>query len=365
MPKSRRILLAALNWGLGHASRSIPLIQILQQAGHQLLIASDGQALDLLKKNFPDLDFLELPPFQIEYDSALGANAAIFFKGPSLMKYIRKENRFLTQWLEQEQFKPDLIISDNRYGIYHPEIPSVLITHQLKIKHSLLANAADLLLKKLLKHFDECWLPDLEDHLLSGDLSRNSSIKIPLKFIGPLSQFQIESDLSNPDSTAQATLAILSGPEPNRSRLEKKLIDQALRDQIPLRLVRGTQLAAAEGIMDHDEIKVFDFLERDALRNEIEKAKLIICRSGYSSIMDLFYLKKPAILIPTSQHSEQEYLAKYHQEQGYFTSISEKDLDLKLILDKGLNAKKPLAQFSFDLKEQAEKIESLIEQLKG
>jgi len=323
MIQKRRILVAALNWGLGHASRCIPLVRILLDLDQEVVIASDGNALQLLRSNFPDLEYLELPELNVRYSSKSGAVLGIIAQLPKLSSYIRKEHNALQEFLNDHAI--DLIISDNRYGIYSENIPSVIITHQLKVKLPLAGTLATEMIKARVKYFDECWVPDNDQHSLSAELS-SRTLPITKLSIGSLSQFQhIEKKFSM--QKKDELLAILSGPEPSRTIFEEKIIEQAEKHKIQTLIVRGTK---SERLSSNNEYVSFKGqLASEELFELIQQYQKIICRSGFSSIMDLSCMEKKALLVPTPGQSEQTYLATYHRDRQNFYSVKEKDLNLK------------------------------------
>lgn len=325
--KDQRILIAPLNWGLGHATRSAKLIQILKEK-NTVFIASDGNAMDWLKLEFPDLDCFELPELKMKYSKVFGAAGGILFRLPHFVRSIRKD--YLATEKIVKEHKIDLIISDNRYGVYNEECRSVLLTHQLQILHPLFALISTPF-QILLNKFSEIWVPDDEDHSLSGALSKpEEALAIPLHFIGSLSRFQGTSSSGKKDIKF---LLIASGPEPFR----KQLIDYF---EFNFRLVKEDchivygkdpvkENSTAPNVTRHGLV---DSQKLEAL---IRRAELVICRSGYSSIMDLVEMKQRAVLIPTPGQSEQKYLAELHADNPQF-ECAIKSQDLPLILKKWL-----------------------------
>lgn len=322
MAEGKRILIAALNWGLGHASRCVPLIKALQDLGYEVIIASDGQALNLLKANFPSLPIFELPELKVNYSSKRGAVVSVLSQFPKLNRYIRKEKKLLNEYLKNNHV--DLIISDNRYGIYHEDIPSVVITHQLKVKLPMASSISAELIKARLKYFNECWVPDDDQHSLSAELS-SSSLPIPKVSIGSLSQFNGLA-IEKSDQAKNEILVILSGPEPARTIFEKKLIIQAEEKKMRLLIVKGMQGNSTTSV---EYVQFKDQITAQELGSLILSHERIICRSGFSSIMDLCCLEKQALLVPTPGQAEQVYLATYHKDRGNFYSVREKDLDIE------------------------------------
>ena len=314
--RAKKILFCVLNWGLGHASRSIPLIKELQD-NNEVILASDGEAGLLLKQELPGLAYHELPSYGIHYKySSMHLNMLLQF--PKIASTYRQEHKKLKEMVKEEKF--DLIISDNRYGCYHHAVKSIFLGHQLKILGSPIATRIN---KHQISKFDECWIPDDEDRKLSGDLTDTTGLD-NYTFIGPLSRMKKMDTKSNYDIAI-----ILSGPEPKRSELEERLISQVQEMEVNTCLVRGTKkgkpLSKAN---DHTNMEIKDFIDSKELNKIMSASKMIICRSGYSSLMDLEILKKPVLIIPTSGQKEQEYLAEHYAKKENVLTQDEEALDL-------------------------------------
>lgn len=336
MAVQKKIIVAPLNWGLGHASRCIPIIRALIRSDFQPILASDGKCLAFLIKEFPDLEYLELPSYQISYGRNLKWN--LIRKIPIIRRAIREENKLINDYVMSH---PEVkgIISDNRFGVYSSLVPSVYITHQLKVLAGALTPFTTFIHQQIIKKFDECWIPDEIGSKYSGKLSSSSSI-LKQKFIGTLSRFKREPLVKTID-----LLIVLSGPEPNRSQLEEKMRRKFEFTELNVTMVCGI-IEPEQTTTAHKGFTEMNF----ALTNQMEKllnsAKYVICRSGYSSIMDLVTLEKPALLIPTKNQSEQEYLAGYHKDRGIFDVVKEKDL-----LEYKLMVKFPRSQKNVQLQE--------------
>lgn len=300
----KRILVAPLNWGLGHATRCIPLIKALISYGFEPIIGSDGEALALLKKEFPSLLFIELPSYKISY-----SKRKAFFKlkllknSPRILKAIKAEKK-TTKYIVKT-YGIAGIISDNRLGVYSKKIPSVIVTHQLNVLSGLTTWFSTLLHDEFIKHFDACWVPDFRDEdNLSGLLSHDHICEIPIKYIGPLSRFsRIELD------TANNLLVILSGPEPPRTLLGEKLIDELKSYKGKIVFVNGV-VEDSQTIQIVGTMTLYNFMTTEELERTINESELVISRSGYTTVMDLAKLGKKAFFIPTPGQYEQEYLAK-------------------------------------------------------
>ncbi|MGX1024458.1 glycosyltransferase [Psychroflexus sp. MBR-150] len=298
------VLVAPLNWGLGHATRCIPIIKALQVDGYKPVLASDGAALSLLKEEFPDLEWYELPSLKIKY-----AKRGFWFKFKiiiqllKLIKCIRKERHFIKNLSQQIEIEG--IIADNRLGLYHSKIPSVVISHQLRV----FSGSSTWLTSKLhqfyIKKYDECWVPDkAERPYLSGKLGHLKHSKLNLKYIGVLSRFELRKEPIKYD-----ILILLSGPEPQRSLLEKRLLEELKHYKGKVVLVRGL-VDGKDNILEDSKIKIYDYLTAKPLETIILQSKVVIARSGYTTLMDLAKLNKKALFIPTPGQFEQQYLAK-------------------------------------------------------
>lgn len=328
-----RILVAPLDWGLGHATRCIPIIRELVALNCDVWLAGEGAQEQLLRTEFPGLPFLQLPGYRIRYaKTRRGLLWKMILQGPKMKRAIQFEHRWLKKMVEQYHF--DAVISDNRYGLYHNNVPCIFITHQLMIKSSAGKWTEKILQKRnyrYINRFSECWIPDIDgDNGLAGELS-HPKLKptIPLKYIGLLSRFQ-KKDL--PVKKAHL-LFILSGPEPQRSILEEKVIAGIGHYQNTATIVRG--LPGSPSLIPSTNMIVFyNHLPADLLNNEMLEAEYIIGRSGYSTVMDIMKLQKKSILIPTPGQTEQEYLGKYLMEKG-ITVCLEQD---SFTLDKALNS---------------------------
>ena len=321
MQNSKHILFTVLNWGLGHASRSIPLIQTLIDQSANVIIGSDGRALDLLREEFPALECIELPAYNVHYQTK-NMFWNIGTQLPKIVRAIRAEHQLIKKIVHQKQI--NAIISDNRFGCYHADIPSMFITHQIRIKinvpvlETLVQKVNELFIKK----FDQCWIPDYESTPnLSGKLSHHHQLK-NVKYLGALSRMQLFETTIKYD-----LIVVLSGPEPQRSILEKQILKQLKFTHLKTLIVQGTTASFEEKQLTPN-IKQISFLTTKALNKAILESNIVVCRSGYSSIMDLVALKKKAILIPTPGQTEQIYLTEHLAQLAYFVTQQQNELDI-------------------------------------
>jgi len=304
IPKeARKIIVAPLNWGLGHAARCIPIIKELLNDSREVILASDGEALKLLRLEFPSLEWHEIPAYKVQYNHT-SLFRIILDNGFRVLNAIRKEHKACVKLVKET--KADLVISDSRFGFRSNQTSSYIISHQLnpqsdsKLLQSILERGN----RSFLNQFDACWVPDDSDHKLSGILSQSTKIK-KVKFIGPLSRLQQISDLEKIYDLG----IFLSGPEPARTKLENRLISEFCDSDKKICLIRGTEAALQNKVPG--QWTVVNLASSKEVNQYLLQSKKIISRSGYTSIMDYYKLGISAYLIPTPGQTEQEYLAEY------------------------------------------------------
>lgn len=323
-----KILFAVLNWGLGHATRSIPIIRRLKEDNNDIVIASSGDSLALLKENFVENIFVELPDYNIRYGSVnMVVNGILQYRMVS--KAIRSEFVFTAEIIKK--YNIELIISDNRYGVFSNNIRSILITHQINLMmprgYGFIKPFTQKKNKKYFSNFNEIWVPDFEgDENLSGALSHGISLSVPISFIGPQSRFV----KSKPLKKIYNLTFILSGPEPERTHFEHLIRKELVNFQGRAALVLG-KIGAIKNFETHYD--VYNHLNSKEMQELILQSEYIVCRSGYSSIMDLSVLNAKAVLIPTPGQPEQEYLGKYMNQKKGFVTWSQNDFSLSKILE--------------------------------
>lgn len=314
----RKILVAPLNWGLGHATRCIPIIKNLLSENFQPVLAGDGTSLQLLIKEFPFLPYYELPSYKIAYaKKANNLKYKLLLKLPGILLAMSEERKILKKIIQKENLKG--IISDNRFGLRSDKIPSIYLTHQLNVLSGNTSHFTTKIHQEIISRFHECWIPDVAgEQSLSGELSRAENLNVPLRFIGPLSRF------SNKKKTSDLDLFIvLSGPEPQRSLLENKLRKELKNYEGSVLMVRG--LIEDKQKTDQDgRLKLINFMLSGELERTLRRSKLVISRSGYSSIMDLEAIGAKTFFVPTPGQHEQEYLAVHMKNLGY-SDFSQQD----------------------------------------
>ncbi|MCF8464465.1 MAG: glycosyltransferase [Flavobacteriales bacterium] len=320
----KRILIAPLDWGLGHATRCIPIIRHLLETRNEPIIAASGRPLLLLKAEFPDVESVELEGYNISYPEGSGMVWKMFQSTPHILKRIREEHSELDEIIGS--LKLDAVISDNRFGLYTDKIPCVYMTHQVMIK----APFFELMLYRFhadyMRKFTQVWVPDYERNGLSGDLAHKFPLPRNGQYIGSLSRFSPSEDVLKTDM-----LVIISGPEPQRTRFEKLVLSQ-------LKSFAGNAIAVL-GTPDKDfdrvegNVRMISHLNAQQLEKEISSAKLIVSRSGYSTIMDLSTLGKQAVFVPTPGQTEQEYLAQKYHRDGTHMMMKQRDFQLQKAWD--------------------------------
>ena len=326
--KQKRILIAPLDWGMGHTTRCIPLIHFLINSGHIPVFAGNEWQRTYIKETFVKINTVFLEGYNITYPNK--ANPGKFFilpRIPSILNSISNEKKWIDE--NSDNLNIDGILSDNRYGLHHSKIPSVILTHQLQIQTDC-GKRTDMLLQelhyKLLNKFNSVWVVDTESEKnLGGNLSH--TIKMPLNYhyIGLLSRFADKS--TEEEIKGKPILILLSGPEPQRTKLSAKIWQQLQNYNGEVVYVEGADNIKHPIYVPHN-IKYFKWLTHEQLYPLIKAASIVICRSGYSTIMDLVALNKKAILIPTPGQTEQEYLAKSLQEKEIFYSMKQIDFNL-------------------------------------
>ncbi len=353
MTKQKKILVAPLNWGLGHATRCVPIIRELQRQKAEVILGGDGMALAYLKTEFPELENISIPDLKIRYPKSGGFLLYFAMRIPRLYTHVRKENTVLKKLVRQH--KIDGIFSDNRYGLYHAQKPSVLITHQLYIETPSFKNTLHSMVRKLIAKFSVCWVPDTGGPgNLSGRLSHSERLIPKVEFIGILSRF---SGQKRDKNIQRRVLAVLSGPEPYRTQLENILIEKLGELNHNALIVRGVVTEKNNKVKINSQLETVDYLLGNELMIEMGKSEFIISRSGYSSIMDLVSMHQKSVLIPTPGQTEQEYLAQHLKNNPLFVFSKQTELDLEKLF--GELEKKPEVHLS-DLPNQKELIRTFL-----
>lgn len=341
---SKTILIAPLNWGLGHATRCIPIIKALQENNYIPIIASDGIALEILRKEFPYIQFLELPSYHIEYaKNAKNFRWKLLRNSPKMMEAIWKEKKLVKEWIKK--YGIEGIISDNRLGVFSKKIPSVFITHQLKVMTGNTTWITSKLHQHIIKKYTACWVPDFEKKpSLTGELGHLPKNNLNPTYIGPLSRLHKKDTEKKYD-----LMVILSGPEPQRAILEEKLKIEILQYRGKVVFIKGV----VEKIQKKEQIEnvtYYNFMNTRQLEQIFNESDLVLCRSGYTTIMDLTKLGKKAFFIPTPGQYEQQYLAKKLKNEGLVPYAEQNDFKIEHLLETERYKGLPQIETSLDWK---------------
>lgn len=310
-----KILICPLNWGLGHATRCVPVIRQFLKENYEPVIVSDGFPLAFLRLEFPTLRFIEYPSYSIYYAAGKSQVGAMIYNFPTILKGIIDEHFWLKRLLQTEHF--DQVISDNRFGMWNNRVHSIYITHQLMVKMpwylKFLEPVVHLIHKGFINRYSECRIPDTEENRgLSGDLAHKYPLPKNASFIGPLSRFQ-GFDTIQPNSEFDV-VAVISGVEPQRTIFEESLMYRFRNTTYKTLIVAGQPCSEIKRTHTGNITRV-SHLQDTELASVLLGSKKIIARSGYSTIMDLDALNclDKAEFIPTPGQTEQEYLYSIHK----------------------------------------------------
>ena len=347
--KKNSIFLAPLDWGLGHATRCIPLIRELKQQNITVFVGASGKIAHLIQSEFPGIKIIPFFGYGIKYSkNSRFFMFSILLQLPKILFAAWKENRQLKKIVLDYQI--DGIISDNRLGCFHKKLPSVFITHQLQILtgNKLLDKLAMKANYFFINRFTECWVPDASGVInMAGLLSHPKKLpKVPVKYIGNLSRF----NLQNAPITIPLTI-LISGPEPQRTIFEQLMVKQSEELDMPVLIIRGLPNSNNKLTTSNKNLQYRNHLLASELSLVLQQSEMIIARSGYSTVMDLLALQKKAILIPTPGQTEQEYLGKKLSEEQLFFTVSQHEFNLKENLEAVSSFQFRNENFSSSLKE--------------
>lgn len=330
----KRVLFAPLNWGLGHAVRSIPVLKELSASGFEIILAGNGFSLEYLRREFPGWEYVVLPSFEMRYSGSNSQLFSVLKALPEIISASWKEHRRLRHLVKEKNI--DIVISDNRFGFFNKNCTSVYITHQLTIPlpagFRFLTPVARKLHRMVMGNFTCCWIPDEPgDFNLSGKLSHNQILPENARFIGVLSRFrkadiQVEKKID--------FLFILSGVEPQRTMLEDKIMALFQENNSHKAvLVRGVSCKKNQRRKERvGELTIINQASEKELKTLLDTSEVVVCRSGYTSIMELASLAKRAVLIPTPGQPEQEYLAEYLSVYPLFACVKQAEFTFSNLL---------------------------------
>jgi len=318
--QEKRILIAVLNWGLGHLMRSIPLIKQLQSQGNQVILAVSEEQKKFFQAELTAVEYLHLAAYPFHFRGKGNFGTDLMLQFFTLHRALKKERKALKNWVEEKVI--DCVISDQRLGFYNKKVRSILVSHQLKLALPWYQKLFQVYYSYYLKKFDTIWVPDFPDleKRLSGKLSE-SKMKNCL-FIGPLSRFQKQTAVKK-----YAFGALISGPPPYSHQLLQLVVEKFRKTGKPCFVL--SSIADSKRM---DGVELISYTSTADANELLQSACFLVSRSGYSSIMDFTFLEEKAILIPTPGQYEQVYLAEHLSER--FIGLSEQefiDFDLNTL----------------------------------
>lgn len=327
------ILVAPLDWGLGHAVRCIPIINHLLENENEVILAVTSSTGPILQKAFPNCKLIQVPPYRVKYP----------FDNMIINMFLQAPRIFINTWREYfwlqriiEHYKIDTVISDNRFGLFTKKCPSIFISHQIQIPtpNPITSWFSSLVHQWYIKKFDVCWIPDWPDQkALAPALSTPKSVSFKYRHIGWLSNAIL---LPNLERKWDA-LFVLSGPEPLRTTLEVAIRKQLSSMKGQFLMIRGTTTKPKKSWNSSPHVHTIDLASRSEINEAINRTDILVSRSGYTTLMDLSIWQKPALLIPTPGQYEQVYLGAYLHEQRFAFCVKQDQLNLNIHLEEAKN----------------------------
>lgn len=327
MPK--RVIVAPLDWGLGHATRDVPVIHHLREADFEVILVADGRPYDFLSRRFPDLEIIRCPGYDIAYPKSDQFMVHMAKSGPRIAKALQEERKAADRIAQETD--ADIIISDNRLNFRSARTKNIFITHQLRVKAGPLTFAASALHRKFYSRFDEVWIPDhAGKNNIAGDLSFLKHPKKNYRYIGPLTRFSLVKTKMN--GVGKKLLFMLSGPEPQRTIFEELVIAELKKNPVPALILRG------QPGQPHDSepipgVRMVNHLDDEKLAQAISDAYAVVSRGGYSTLCDLTAANKKLICVPTPGQTEQEYCAEHLAGKNMMVAMSQKKFSLEIAIE--------------------------------
>jgi len=312
----------------------IPLANKLRERGNNILIGAGRELQALFRNELPGLTYIDFRGFRPGYSRILPQYIPLLLQLPILLYHILAEHISLKRIIRNHEI--DIVISDNRFGLWNRKIKSVYVTHQLLIPFPRMFRSLEwtgiMFHRFFIRKYSLCLIPDLPGELnVTGRLSHGMKLSGNIRFIGILSRFNTSSDSHDNKNRAPCNTVILSGPEPQRAIYRQKVIDILKQQDLPTVILEGNPCHNSAVIRTGNIIS-YNHLSAEEMQNIISASRIIIARSGYSTVMELISLRRTALLVPTPGQTEQEYLAAYLSSKGWFTAVSQKELNQELIL---------------------------------
>jgi predicted glycosyltransferase len=340
MQDHRTVFICPLDWGLGHASRMIPVVTKFIRSGFHVILGGSGKSGDLLKITFPHLSFVLFPASTIRYSKGKLLWVVLMWQLPRMVISVFKEHKLIKHFVKT--YSLDIVVSDNRYGLFCQEAYTIFVTHQISPMLPTIFRWLEyplyLIIKNIIQRYNECWIPDFEDknNNISGKLSHLHKKPRNARYIGILSRFSLNKLIpETPTVDKYNIVVILSGPEPQISKFEKIVHEQISTCPLKTIIINGLREIPLPGSnYQNNQITTVSHLDIQQFGYVLSHADAIICRSGYSGIMDLIALGRSALLIPTPGQPEQKYLAKYLGQKGWFYYSNQDEFDVDTMLEK-------------------------------
>jgi predicted glycosyltransferase len=335
--KSYNILICPLEWGLGHAARMVPLARVLREMNHNIIIGSGEEHISFFRNEMPGTTCIDFRGFKPVYSGIFPQYLTLLLKTPIILYHIVREHIHLKKIIRQ--YSIDIVISDNRFGLWNRNITSVYVTHMPLIPFPkpfrFLEFIGIILHRSFIKKYTFCYIPDLPGEVnVSGRLSHGMKLPLNVRYIGILSRFENNLSASPESRKSEHNTVVLSGPEPQRNILKQKLV-LLLKDKKPDTFILGGKPALKREINISGNITYYNHLPVSEMAEMMRSSIAVITRSGYTTIMELISLSCSALLIPTPGQTEQEYLAEYLAEKGWFLTVPQRKLNGELTFPKG------------------------------
>ncbi len=303
---------------MGHATRCVPIIKALLIKNNTIILGCTSLTEKILNDEFSQLEKIYLPEYNVAYSNILPLWFKLLLQFPHINSVIKAENKLVQKLVNSR--KIDVVISDNRFGMYNSKVQSIIISHQLNLKTPFLNGLLREMNAKLMSKFGEVWVPDFEDKSkkLAGELSENK-FGFNCKYIGLISRLEkVNSEIK------YDYLFLLSGPEPSQTYLLNAIISKIKSISNKKFVIVSSSNSKTE---TNSNITLAILPNAKQLAELISQAKTIVCRSGYSTLMDMYLLEKEKlILIPTKGQTEQEYLAEFWKEK--FSAVILKETEI-------------------------------------
>lgn len=305
------MLVSPLDWGLGHSSRMIPVIEELKKHQNRVTVVCGFGSYDFLQAELPDTEIIKIKEKRIKYPQGK-INFFTFLDWIFVMLFNTVNEKLKIKKIIRQK-NIDVVISDNRYGLNFKGLDCYIVTHQicprLPEKMKIFQRISDFVFKAVLKRFKKVLIPDLETGFsLTGKLGADSSDEKKFVKIGILSRFSSENKIKL--TKKYDYLILISGQEKQRTVFENFLLKKISKTDKKILFVRGVFSSQITELKDFNNVKILNNLTGKDLMQAILESETVICRAGYSTICDIMALNKKAVIFPTPGQTEQEFLAQ-------------------------------------------------------